>query len=220
MKVLKLLIILFFMQLLLFTSLSAQEEGSSNPDSSGITQTNNNSDSAPVTNDKEGNVNKEKENTVTPDLTKEKTESKEDTQKKASTKKKTEKAVTKTEEIKTEEIKTEQIKTEEIKIDKPDTAKLDGDLLLIDEGNFKYRRIPDIKLIDKLPAVAENNIVAAPPVESEQKPERSYGSDIWKILIVLIIVGIFILYMSRASNSAKISNKASKSRKVLNSYRK
>jgi hypothetical protein len=217
MKLLKLSIILLFMQLLFFTSLSAQEDENANTLPSSI------SDIMPAGNEDEGIVDKEKENTITPDLTnKGKTEKDDDAQKKPSTKKKPEaKVVQKTEVIKTEETKTEETKTEEIKIDKPEPVKIDEGLLLIDDGNFKYRRIPDIKLIDKTPELIVKNIaVETPKVENEQKKEKSY-IDIWKILIILIIVGIFILYVSRASGSAKkMNNKTSKSRKVLNSYRK
>jgi hypothetical protein len=90
---------------------------------------------------------------------------------------------------------------------------------LINDGNFKYRRIPDIKLVDKAPEAVVSNIESELPIETDQKKEKSYV-DIWKILIIFIIVGIFILYMSRASGSAKMSSKSSRSRKVLNSYRK
>ena len=220
MKLLKLLIILLFMQLFLFTSLFAQEEGSSNTDSSGAAQSSS-IDTKPAKNEDEGLV-KEKENTQAPDSTKkEKTESNTDAPKKTSTKKKPEvKAVQKTEDVKPEEIKPEEAKPEEIKTDKPDTVKID-DGLLIDDGNFKYKRIPEIKLIEKAPELPEKNIAVETPAENEsdKKQERSYV-DIWKILIVLIIVGIFILYMSMASGSAKKRSRISKSRKVLNSYRK
>ncbi|MCL2155500.1 MAG: hypothetical protein FWH53_07550 [Leptospirales bacterium] len=218
MKLLKLSIIFLLMQLLLmqmlfFTSLYAQEDESANTPPDSIT------DIIPELPKDEAIVDNENENTITPDLTnKGKTEKDDDVQKKLPAKKKSEiKPVQKTEEIKTEDIK-----TEEIKSDKPDIVKIDESLLLIDEGNFKYRRIPDIKLIDKTPELIVKNIAVETPIEvSDQKKEKSY-IDIWKILIVLFIVGIFILYVSRASGSTKMSksNKTSRSRKVLNSYRK
>ena len=198
------MIILLFVQLLFFGSLSAQEGENFNSDPNSAVH-DNNSDiiSDPIKDDEI--VNKEK-NTTIPDSTKKgKTESNNNTQKLSSKSKPVE--------------KTENIKTEDIKNDKPDTAKIDGGLLLIDEGNFKYRRIPDIKLVDKAPEAAESIVVETPPIETDQKKDVSY-IDIGKILIILIIVGIFILYMSRASGPGNKSNKTSRSRKVLNSYRK
>ena len=206
MKVLKLSIIFLLMQLFLFVSLSAQEGENTNAGTNGILH-GSSSDSISETSKDEEMVNNGKNSATAPDLTnKEKTESSKDAQKKSSAKNKSEaKVVQKTEDIKTEEIK--------------DDIKFDGELLLINDGNFRYRRIPDIKLIDKVPEVTVNNTEAEMPVETDQKKENSY-IDIWKILIIFIIVGIFILYMSRASGSAKMSSKSSRSRKVLNSYRK
>ncbi|MCL1864594.1 MAG: hypothetical protein FWF73_02145 [Spirochaetes bacterium] len=210
MKLLKLSIILLFMQLLFFTSLSAQEGENTNTGSGGEAHDNSSGAIAePLKN--EGIVNKEKNSTITPDSTnKEKFESNNVVQKKSSIKNKSE--------IKPVQ-KVEDIKTEDEKNDKPDAIKIDEGLLLIDEGNFKYRRIPEIKLVDKIPEMAEKSIEAEMPAEPDQKKETSY-IDIWKILVILIIVGICILYMSRASGPPKVSNKNSKSRKVLNSYRK
>jgi hypothetical protein len=208
--------LLFFVSLSgQFASLSAQDGGSSNTDTSAISQ-GGNSDSISETPKDDGIVNNDKNSTTAPDLTKkEKTESGNDAQKKSQPKNQTEtKAVQKT-----EVAKTEVVKTEEIKEDKPEGLKFDGDLLLITEGNFKYRRIPDIKLVDKSPETVVSSIESQTPVEADQKKESSY-IDIWKILIIFIIVGIFILYMSRASGSTKMSSKSSRSRKVLNSYRK
>jgi len=222
MRLLKLSIILLLIQLLLFASLSAQEGENINTDPGGSGQSSN-SDTIPVSGE-DGVVSKEKENTQTPDLTnKGKTESGDDAKKKSPAKKKPEiKPVQKNEEIRTDDAKTEEIKTEEIKAEeiKTDAVKVDTGLLSIDEGNFKYKRIPEIKLIEPAPELAEKSIAVETPAESGEKPEKSY-MDVWKILIILIAVGIFILYnMSRASVSAKRRSKISKSRKVLNSYRK
>ena len=213
MKVLKLSIILLFMQLLFFSSLSAQEGGDTNTDSSGISQGSNSIPESP----KDEEIVNDKSSAPAADLTnKKKTESGDDTQNKSAKKTSAAKIVQKTEDIK---IKAEEIKAEEIKDDKPVSANIDAGLLLIDEGNFKYRRIPDIKLIDKVPEAAVNNIEVETPIEIEHKKENSYV-DILKILLIFIIVGIFILYMSRSSGSAKMNSKSSKSRKVLNSFRK
>jgi hypothetical protein len=176
-----------------------------NTDTSGVVH-GNNSDINQESSKAEGIVNKEKNNTPMPDTSK----SNADAQKKSSTKKKPV--------IKTVQ-KTEDVKSENIMNYNPDPVKIDEGLLLIDEGNFKYRRIPDIKLIDTPPVLVEKNIKIEAPIEPEQKKEKSY-IDIWKIIIILIIVGIFILYVSRASGSPKVSNKTSRSRKVMNSYRK
>ena len=211
MKLLRLSISLLLIQLFFFiffsASLSAQEAESVNTQPGSI------SDIIPARNENEGAIDKEKEDAIKADsANKKKIESNDDAQKKAAPKKTPAANIVQ----KTENIKPE---AEEIKNDKPETVKIDDSLLLIDEGNFKYRRIPDIKLVDKIPEPVEKNIATETYIETEPENEKSY-MDIWKFLIVLIIAGIFILYMSRASNTAKINHRASKYRKVLNSYRK
>ncbi len=101
--------------------------------------------------------------------------------------------------------------------------KIDGDLLLIEEGNFKYKRIPDIKLpeikSEESLAVVQNNNT----VKTEQKQNTgsrfSKGAVdvIIKIGVLLLVLVIFILYRSRMSGPGR---KSSKKRNVLNSYRK
>ena len=201
------------MQLLFFTSLSAQEGENFNLEpNSAVHDSSSDAASGPIKDDDA--VNKEKNTTIPDSTKKEKTESDNDAQKKSSAKSKPE--------IKPVQ-KTEDTKPEIIKEDKPDAIKTNEGLLLIDEGNFKYRRIPEIKLAEKAPLLAEQNIITETPIENmeetEKKKEVSY-IDIGKILIILIVVGIFILYISRSSGPANKGNKTSKSRKVLNSYRK
>ncbi len=103
-------------------------------------------------------------------------------------------------------------------------VKMDGDLLLINEGNFKYKRIPDIKLAEIKPESADSGNQAAVVPENEQnKPDGFLGlsktaSDvIVKGGVLLLILLIFVLYKSRMSGPG---SKSSKKRNVLNSYRK
>ena len=101
---------------------------------------------------------------------------------------------------------------------------MEGDLLLITEGNFKYKRIPDIKLTDIKPETVDiNTQVAAIPVSGQNSSSGLQGLSktttdvIVKGGVLLLILLIFILYKSRMSGPGK---KSSKKRNVLNSYRK
>ncbi len=110
-------------------------------------------------------------------------------------------------------------------VEKITPAKLDGDLLPINEGNFKYKRIPDIKLAEIAPeTVVLNTTTVAAPDSGQDKDAGFLGlgktaSDvIVKGGVLLLILVIFILYKSRMAG--RPGNKSSKRRNVLNSYRK
>lgn len=109
-----------------------------------------------------------------------------------------------------------------------DNTSGENHLLSINEGNFKYKRIPDIKLIDKKAEQTDAVAVSDNPadkggVSNTSKTTGFFGlgktaSDIIvKGGVLLIILLILILYKSRMSVPG---GKSSKSRKVLNSYRK
>jgi hypothetical protein len=114
--------------------------------------------------------------------------------------------------------------TVEVKEETVIPVKMEGDLLLINEGNFKYKRIPDIKLVDIKPQTADSNLQAAEvPVAVQNSSTGFLGlskttSDvIVKGGVLLLILLIFVLYKSRMSGPGR---KSSKKRNVLNSYRK
>jgi len=114
--------------------------------------------------------------------------------------------------------------TVEVKEENIIPVKIDGDLLLINEGNFKYRRIPDIKLIEIKPEAADTGSQVAAVPENGQNASTGFlglsktASDvIVKGGVLLLILFIFVLYKSRMSGPGK---KSSKKRNVLNSYRK
>jgi len=103
-------------------------------------------------------------------------------------------------------------------------VKMDGDLLLINEGNFKYKRIPDIKLAEIKPEAADSGAQVAAVSENAQNTSTGFlglsktASDvIVKGGVLLLILLIFVLYKSRMSGPG---SKSSKKRNVLNSYRK
>lgn len=98
-----------------------------------------------------------------------------------------------------------------------------GDLLQINEGNFKYKRIPDIKLADTQVAMASDQPVSTSADSGEVQSGQGFlgmsktASDIIvKGGIILFIFIIFILYKSRMKSPGGRKS----SRKVLNSYRK
>lgn len=113
--------------------------------------------------------------------------------------------------------------TAEVVKESVNPPKIDGDFLLIDDGNFKYKRIPDIKLpeikSEESLAVSQTNNTAK--TEQTQKTGSGFGKGaidvIIKIGILLLILLIFILYRSRMSGPGR---KSTKKRNVLNSYRK
>ena len=103
-------------------------------------------------------------------------------------------------------------------------VKMDGDLLLINEGNFKYKRIPDIKLAEIKPEAADSGTQVTAVSENAQNTSTGFlglsktASDvIVKGGVLLLILLIFVLYKSRMSGPG---SKSSKKRNVLNSYRK
>lgn len=104
-------------------------------------------------------------------------------------------------------------------------VKMDGELLLINEGNFKYKRIPDIKLADIKPEASDSVEKASGVQDSGQDnaPKGFLGlsktaSDIIvKGGVLFLILVIFILYKSRMTHPG---SRSSKKRNVLNSYRK
>jgi len=107
---------------------------------------------------------------------------------------------------------------------KPESQKNEGDLLLINEGNFKYQRIPDIKLAEIKPESAESVSKTAEVTEPVSDPSAGFmglsktvSDIIVKGGLLLLILMIFVIYKSRMSGTG---HKSSKKRNVLNSYRK
>jgi hypothetical protein len=119
--------------------------------------------------------------------------------------------------------------SKDVKSENIGQEKAEGDLLLINEGNFKYKRIPDIKLVEKKSETIDSAVpgaVASGNTQNATDSSKAKGffglgktaSDIIvKGGILLLILLIFILYKSRMSAP---SGKSSKRRNVLNSYRK
>jgi hypothetical protein len=104
-------------------------------------------------------------------------------------------------------------------------VKFDGELLPVNEGNFKYKRIPDIKLAEITPQTVLLTPSAEETSASVQSPETGFlglsetASDvIVKGGFLLLILVIFLLYKSRMTG--RPGNKSTKRRNVLNSYRK
>ncbi len=97
----------------------------------------------------------------------------------------------------------------------------DGELLQINEGDFKYRRIPDIKLPEK-------NIEMASNQSADSGSENANGDSgflgmsktaadiIVKGGIILFILVVFVVYKSRMRSPGGRKSGSS----VLNSYRK
>lgn len=101
----------------------------------------------------------------------------------------------------------------------------DDYLLSINEGNFKYKRIPDIKLAEKSPTMADQNI--QDKSADEGNTDNSAGNGFFGLSkstadivakggILLLVLGIFILYRVRSRSSGRRSSGSG----VMNSYRK
>jgi uncharacterized protein (UPF0333 family) len=108
--------------------------------------------------------------------------------------------------------------------EKSSVVKFDGDLLPVNEGNFKYKRIPDIKLVEITPETDVLNTSAEMASSQVENTETGFlglsetASDvIVKGGFLLLILIIFVIYKSRMSGPG---NKSTKRRNVLNSYRK
>lgn len=116
---------------------------------------------------------------------------------------------------KTAEKKTAQTSATLKKEEETAPVKMDGDLLPINEGNFKYKRIPDIKLADIKPESPDtgNQVAEVKTVTHSQKSSSGFLG--FGVLIFFLI--IFIVYRSRMSGPG---NKSTKKRNVLNTYRK
>lgn len=82
-------------------------------------------------------------------------------------------------------------------------------LIEIEEGNFKYQRIPEIELPERVPVYADRSSerVQEKRAEIEEKSEKKkglFGMDrdttdiVAKVVLILIIVIIFLLYRSRS----------------------
>ncbi len=102
-----------------------------------------------------------------------------------------------------------------------------SNLLKVEDGNFKYRRIPGIELEDRNsssiePAVSEKLPEEEKPggVEEEENGFFGLGKTAADLVakggIIILILLIFILYRKRTKGSRKKGTK----RNVLNSYRK
>ena len=114
--------------------------------------------------------------------------------------------------------------TADIKKENIDQNRMEGDLLLINEGNFKYKRIPDIKLSEIKPQAADSNMQVAEAPKSVQNKSGGFlglsktaSEIIIKGGVLLLMLLIFVLYKSRMSHPVR---KSSKKRNVLNSFRK
>lgn len=103
----------------------------------------------------------------------------------------------------------------------------DDYLLSINEGNFKYKRIPDIKLADKSPSMAEQSAQDMNNASSDDGSDNSAGTGFFGLSkntadivakggILLLVLGIFILYKFRSRKPGRRSSGSS----VMNSYRK
>ncbi|PKL16982.1 MAG: hypothetical protein CVV49_13505 [Spirochaetae bacterium HGW-Spirochaetae-5] len=112
----------------------------------------------------------------------------------------------------------------DVEPEKGNNAKFDGDLLPVNEGNFKYKRIPDIKLVEITPETAVINTsteMAASQVENTETGFLGLSETASDVIVkggfLLLILVIFVIYKSRMSGPG---NKSTKRRNVLNSYRK
>lgn len=213
MKLLKVLTIVLFSLSLCFSALSAQENGAADTQKENLQQDSNSGTgiekTVPAEKTETVKILPETANTKKASVIENKSESRKNISKKSVEKKADKKAVTVSVEVKEEN--SNQVTTE-------------GDLLPINEGNFKYKRIPDIKLIEIKPEAAETNIQVAEVPKSGQNTSTGFlglsktASDvIVKGGALLLLLLIFILYKSRMSRPG---NKISKKRNVLNSYRK
>ena len=97
-------------------------------------------------------------------------------------------------------------------------------LLFINDGNYKYKRIPDIKLAEKEPAMAEQNQQAGSgaPADNFESGEKGFfglsrnTSDIVaKGGILLLILVVFTIYKVRSRGHGRRTSSS-----VMNSYRK
>lgn len=119
------------------------------------------------------------------------------------------------------ETKVSQAETEKIPQKLPDD---DSALLRVDEGNFKYTRIPEIAINDTKPSYAAVETRSEEISPDDKKPDeggflgmkKETADVVAKGGILLLILVIFILYKSRT----KGTRKSGPGRNVLNSYRK
>lgn len=97
-------------------------------------------------------------------------------------------------------------------------------LLFINDGNYKYKRIPDIKLAEKEPAMAEQNQQAGSGTstdnfESGEKGffglSRNTSDIVAKGGILLLILVVFTIYKVRSRGHGRRTSSS-----VMNSYRK
>ncbi len=109
-----------------------------------------------------------------------------------------------------------------------------GNLVELNDGNFKYKRIPGIILAEnrasteisdkKNPEVSEKTVTTVESVkETKEKDEKgifNFGKNLSDIIarggILLLITVVFILYRRRNRGTSKKGSR----RNVLNSYRK
>ncbi len=109
-----------------------------------------------------------------------------------------------------------------------DNSSSDNLLLPINEGNYKYKRIPDIKLVEKSLSMAEPNMenngnqLTESVVSDSSEGSGFFGLSkktadiVAKGGILLLILVIFILYKVRSRGPGRRSS----GRSVMNSYRK
>jgi len=101
-------------------------------------------------------------------------------------------------------------------------------LLSINEGNFKYKRIPDIKLADRTPAMTEQNMQNInSESDNQNNSDDSSGNGFFGLSknaadivakggILLLILAVFILYRLRSRGTGRRGS----STRVMKSYRK
>jgi len=212
MKLLKILTIVIFSLFLFFSVSFTQENKAADTGVTNLQQNGDSGEAKAVESEKTVTAEIETVKTVSDPVNKKKApveESKTESRKKDSKKNSEKKVIPVTVEVKEEAVI---------------PVKMEGDLLLINEGNFKYKRIPDIKLVDIKPQTADSNLqVAEVPAVVQNTSTGFLGlskttSDvIVKGGVLLLILLIFVLYKSKMSGPGK---KSSKKRNVLNSYRK
>lgn len=129
--------------------------------------------------------------------------------------------------VKTAKKKTGTVVVQEEAVKTADDSESGDYLLSINEGNFKYKRIPDIKLVEKSPSMAEQNTLMTNASGDAGTPDNSAETGFFGLSknaadvvakggILLLVLGIFILYKFRSRGTGRRSSSSS----VMNSYRK
>ncbi len=213
MKLLKVLTIVLFSLFLTFSVVYAQENNTAVSGSDNQLKSDNTGDVSGSDTGKTVSIEKSEKDTVKPDQGSSKNVPV--NEKKSESRKTVNKREPEKKEVKVPPV----VKEENMSL-----AKMDGDLLLINEGNFKYKRIPGIKLADIKPESADTGMQVAEAPKTEQNKSGGFlglsktASDIIvKGGVLILVLLIFVLYKSRMTHPGR---KSSRKRSVLNSYRK